>query len=187
MYGRLLGYTLFNGSDGGVNLTMSGLTTLSNFVGHSVPFPIITSIGRNSSSNCAVGLNATQYEITPYEFGSWDNGTHAFVQTAYVGTNLTNGTAKGQECKTGLDNLGFVTGTTSDYFAGVCDPQQVPNGTFTPLVDALQVWNRLTMVWRSITYTSLHRLYSSTRSARPEMSSSLRTQIRSLAPRTQPL
>ncbi|KAK5125263.1 hypothetical protein LTR85_000939 [Meristemomyces frigidus] len=138
VYGRSLGYNMFNGTDGGVNLTMSGLTSLSNFAGHSAPFPIVTSIGRDPTSSCSVGFNGTQYEISPYEFGSWDIGTNAFVQTAYLGTNLTNGIANTNQCTTGLDNLGFITGTSSDVYAGVCDPQEVPNGTLTAVADALQ-------------------------------------------------
>jgi len=41
-YGRLLSYQLLYGNDGGVKDTLSGLTGLSNFTSHNVPYPIIT-------------------------------------------------------------------------------------------------------------------------------------------------
>ncbi|KAK4540881.1 hypothetical protein LTR36_008823 [Oleoguttula mirabilis] len=138
VYGRLLGYNLFNSSDGGVDHTMSGLTSMSNFSSHSVPYPILTSIGTDSNSTCTVSLNATQFEFSPYEFGSWDSGTNAFVQTAYLSSNLTNGMAISKKCTTGLDNLGFITGTSSDFFAGACDSQFVPTGMLNALAAALQ-------------------------------------------------
>lgn len=41
-WGRLLSYQFLYGSDGGVNDRLSGLTALSNFTSHNVPYPVIT-------------------------------------------------------------------------------------------------------------------------------------------------
>ncbi|TKA69993.1 hypothetical protein B0A55_08844 [Friedmanniomyces simplex] len=139
IYGRLLGYNLFPGPDGGVALTMSGLTSSANFTGHKVPYPIITSTGTNASSsgNCTEPPDATQYEYTPHEFGSWDKGVNSFVQMSYLGSNLTNGMVHGK-CASGFDNLGFVTASTSNVFGFLCDPLYSSAGDFASLADALQ-------------------------------------------------
>jgi len=117
-YGRLLSYQFLEGPDGGVADTLSGLTTLSKFTAHNVPFPIITALGVNTfEGKCGPALNATQYEFTPYEFGSWDTGVRAFTQTKYLGTNLTHGKpAISHSCIANFDNLGYVLGTSSNLF-----------------------------------------------------------------------
>ncbi|KAL1305897.1 hypothetical protein AAFC00_004042 [Neodothiora populina] len=121
VYGRLLGYQLLKGADGGVATTLSDVTGFSNFTSHNVPYPIITSRGL-LQGQCTVVPEATQYEFTPYEFGSWDSGVHAFVETAYLGSSLSNGlpTAAGV-CISNYDNLGYIAGTSSDVFNSLCD------------------------------------------------------------------
>jgi len=118
LYGRLLGYNLFPSPDGGAALTISGFTNSANFTAHRVPYPILTSIGTEASSHghCTASPNATQYEYTPHEFGSWDRGVDSFVQVAYMGSTLTNGTTKTGQCTTGFDKLDFVTASTSNVF-----------------------------------------------------------------------
>lgn len=120
-YGRLLSYQLLFGNDGGVSDRMSDLAHSPNFTDHNVPFPIITSIGV-SPGECAPMNNGTQYEFTPYEFGSWETGISAFVQTKYLGSKLSNGVPVTEDtCVIHYDNLGYVFGTSSDIFAGVCE------------------------------------------------------------------
>ncbi|KAK3637047.1 hypothetical protein LTR56_013618 [Elasticomyces elasticus] len=141
IYGRLLGYNLFPGPDGGAALTMSGLTTFSNFTAHRVPYPIITSIGTNASSsgNCSAPPDAIQYEYTPHEFGSWDKGADSFVQMAYLGSSLSNGVvAQGKRCTRGFDRLDFVTASTSNIFGFLCNPLYAGATAFAQLADALQ-------------------------------------------------
>ncbi|MCJ1355197.1 MAG: hypothetical protein MMC33_005188 [Icmadophila ericetorum] len=119
-WGRLLSYQLLQGSDGGVGDTVSGLTTLSNFTSHAVPYPIIVANGvKVFEDQCAPGPNATIYEIHPYEFGSWDAGVKAFMQTKYLGTSLNNGVVNGS-CYNNYDNLGYALGTSSNLFNEVC-------------------------------------------------------------------
>lgn len=54
-----------------------------------------------------------QYEISPYEFGSWSGRVQAFTPTKYLGTNLTAGQAFNETCVTGLDTAVFTSGLSS--------------------------------------------------------------------------
>lgn len=85
-YGRLLSYQLLYGNDGGVSDTLSGITTLSNFTSYNVPYPIITSLGvKTFEGQCVPGPNGTQYELHPYEFGSWDSVSYfAFAGSIFA-------------------------------------------------------------------------------------------------------
>jgi lysophospholipase len=99
-WGRFLSYQLLYGPDGGVSDTLSGITALSNFTSFSVPYPIITALGvKTFNGECLPGPNATQYELHPYEFGSWDSGVNAFTQTAYLGSRLSNGAPSNLTCE----------------------------------------------------------------------------------------
>ncbi|KAH0354269.1 lysophospholipase, partial [Aureobasidium melanogenum] len=124
VWGRLLSYQLLSTNsqdiptDGDVTKTFSSVVTSSNFTSHAVPFPIITARGVNNfDGECVPLSNGTQYEFTPYEFGSWDSNINAFTQTAYLGSKLTNGvpTTSGQ-CVKNYDNIGYVAGTSSALF-----------------------------------------------------------------------
>ncbi len=130
-YGRLLSYQLLLGADGGVTDRLSGISSLSNFTAHNVPYPIITSLGVEvTEGQCIPPANGTQYELHPYEFGSWDAGVSAFTQTAYLGTNLTNGAPiTTGSCIMNYDNLGYVLGTSSDLFDEACVPVPATNDT----------------------------------------------------------
>ncbi|GAB7339794.1 hypothetical protein MBLNU457_6343t1 [Dothideomycetes sp. NU457] len=120
-YGRLLSYQLLLGPLGGVSTTMSGLAQADNFTNHNVPFPIITSIYVDPDQ-CDPMNNNTQFEFTPYEFGSWETGVKAFTQTEYLGSELSNGMpVTPNTCITNYDNLGYVLGTSSDIWAGFCE------------------------------------------------------------------
>lgn len=116
-YGRLLGYQFINSNDGGVSTTFSSMAEKSNLAQFNAPFPIITSLGIQFGS-CSPTLNATQYEFTPYESGSWDQGVNAFTQTKYLGTNLTNGLPTDpKSCTSNYDNLAYIAGTSSSIFS----------------------------------------------------------------------
>lgn len=45
VWGRLLSFQLLQGTNGGVDTTLSGVAALSNFTSYAVPFPVITSLG----------------------------------------------------------------------------------------------------------------------------------------------
>ena len=140
-WGRLLSYQLLYGADGGVSDTLSGLTTLSNFTSYNVPYPIITALGvKTFDGECLPGPNATQYELHPYEFGSWDSGVSAFTQTAYLGSALSDGKPVNGTCIKNYDNLGYCLGTSSNLFNEACAPIPIINTTsnsFTGLAEDL--------------------------------------------------
>ncbi|KAL9093527.1 MAG: hypothetical protein Q9165_003922 [Trypethelium subeluteriae] len=137
-YGRLLSYQLLLGTDGGVSDTLHGLTSNSNFTSYSVPYPIITSIGLNTDAGqCTPSSNGTQYELHPYEFGSWDLGVGAFIQTQYLGTSAVNGSPSNGTCHTNYDNLGYVLGTSSNLFNEVCISDPTLSGLSSNLTTAL--------------------------------------------------
>lgn len=92
-YGRLLSYQLLYGEDSGDDIRLSSLTSFSNFTSFNVPYPIFTALGVDNSSQgqCVPTITATQYEFSPYEYGSWDKGVSAFASTKYMGSDMSNG------------------------------------------------------------------------------------------------
>lgn len=64
----------------------------------------------------AIYWNSTVFEINPLEFGSHDPQLFSFTKTRWVGTNLTDGRPQEDKCVRGLDNAGFVLGTSSSLF-----------------------------------------------------------------------
>ncbi|MCJ1407614.1 hypothetical protein MMC19_001685 [Ptychographa xylographoides] len=127
-WGRLLSYQLLYGFDGGVIDTLSGITSESNFTSFNIPYPIITSLAvKTFEGQCLPGPNATQMELHPYEFGSWDAQLSAFTQTKYLGTSLSNGVPVNKACIVNYDNLGYVLGTSSNLFNEACEV--IPSAT----------------------------------------------------------
>lgn len=105
--------------------------------------PIFTALGVDTADGqCLPGPNATQYEFTPYEFGSWDDGIAAFTQIQYLGSSLTNGapTVPGK-CVTGYDNQGYVLGTSSSLFNEGCasspSDDTLPSAALTSALEGL--------------------------------------------------
>lgn len=138
-WGRLLSYQFLYGPDGGVMDTLSGITSESNFTLHNVPYPIITALGvKTFQGECLPGPNATTYELTPYEFGSFDAGVSAFTPSQYLGSSLSNGvpTAPGS-CIVNYDNLGYALGTSSSLFNEVCVAPPSATNMTTGLTGAL--------------------------------------------------
>jgi lysophospholipase len=132
-WGRLLSCQLLSGPYGGVSTTLSSVSSLSSFTSYSVPFPVITSLGSKVwLGDCVPGPNATTYEFTPYEFGSWDSDVRAFTPTKYLGTPMSGGRATGK-CTTNYDNLGYILGTSSNLFNNVCFDVPVAENSSTNL------------------------------------------------------
>ena len=129
-WGRLLSYGLLYGADGGVQDTISGIASSSNFTSYNAPYPVITALGVDRLINgvCIPQVNATQYEFHPYEFGSWDAGVDAFVVSEYLGTSFSDGQPEGS-CITHYDQLGYVLGTSSNVFGSICGPVPAENST----------------------------------------------------------
>ena len=128
-WGRLLSYGLLYGQEGGIDTTISEIATYSNFTSYNAPYPVITALGVNRFEGiCIPQPNATQYEFHPFEFGSWDQGVDAFVDSKYLGTHFSNGVPTGN-CIINFDNLGFILGTSSNVFGSVCGPVPAANTT----------------------------------------------------------
>lgn len=129
-WGRLLSYQLLYGNDGGVATRLSSITGFSNFTSYNVPYPIITGLGvKTFQGQCLPEPNATTYELTPYEFGSWDSGVSAFTPTQYLGTALSNGRPSNGTCIQNYDNLGYILGTSSTVFNEACASVPATNMT----------------------------------------------------------
>jgi lysophospholipase len=134
-WGRLLSYQLLNGPDGGVDTTLSSVVGLSNFTSHSVPYPVMLTLGvKTFNGECLPGPNATTYEFSPYEFGSWDSDVSAFTPTQYLGTSLSGGQpTTANSCVVNYDNLGYILGSASSLFNEVCAPVPPASNSTTDL------------------------------------------------------
>jgi lysophospholipase len=103
-----LGRQLINRTDGGPEVTFSSIVNNSNFQSNDMPFPLVVADGRRHGEYI-ISLNATLYEISPYEFGSWDERVNLFVPTQYVGSNLDNGKAAiNNTCVERFDNAAYT-------------------------------------------------------------------------------
>lgn len=113
------------GGQGASDVTLSDVASLSKFTSHSVPFPLMTASKITySTGECAPSPQEAIFEFNPYEFGSWSDDISAFVQTEYIGSNLTAGSpASDDECVTGFDNIDWVLGVSSNILEEfLCDP-----------------------------------------------------------------
>jgi len=130
VWGRDWAFQLIQAPNRGPNVTFSQITSTDAFKSFSLPFPIVTTI-QFDPGMCVPPLNASQYEFTPYSFGSWDIGIRAFTPTKFLGTRYNNGQvpANGQ-CVIGYDNAGFVLGTSS-YLFNEIECRLLPDGPLT--------------------------------------------------------
>lgn len=117
-WGRALSYHLLNNTvypEEGQAITFSDIQNVSTFADATYPFPIALTIGR-MENELMINSNATYYEISPYEFGSWQPGVRAFWPTEFMGTSVQNGEPTTPDCIAGYDNFGFVVGASSTLF-----------------------------------------------------------------------
>ncbi|KAJ4387370.1 hypothetical protein N0V93_007961 [Gnomoniopsis smithogilvyi] len=67
--------------------------------------------GRNSTN----GFNLTEYEVTPFEFGSWYGGrVQGFMPLEWLGSAMRKGTPSGRMCVTDFDRFTFLQGSTAN-------------------------------------------------------------------------
>lgn len=60
---------------------------------------------------------STVFEFNPFEMGSYDPTIYGFVPLRYLGTRFVNGRVPdGETCYRGLDNTGFIMGTSATVF-----------------------------------------------------------------------
>src|SRR5436190_11730940 len=103
-WGAALGRQLINRTDGGPDVTFSSIMNTSSFQSYIQPLPLIVMDSRRPNE-FIINLNSTIYEISPYEFGTWDQQVNLFVPSRYVGSNLTNASAtNGNVCVERFDN-----------------------------------------------------------------------------------
>ncbi|UNI19499.1 Lysophospholipase [Purpureocillium takamizusanense] len=115
-WGRALSYQLVNATDGGPAYTFSSIANDTDFSRALAPLPLIVALER-APGQLQVPANATVFEFNPWEMGSYDAGAAAFAPLKYVASNFSNGAIPRQgECIAGLDNAGFVMGTSSSLF-----------------------------------------------------------------------
>ncbi|KAH6683622.1 lysophospholipase [Plectosphaerella plurivora] len=115
-WGRALSYQLVNPVDGGPAYTFSSIADDSDFSQAQAPMPIIIALERQIGT-LQVPANATIFEFNPWEMGSYDPALAAFAPLKYIGSNFTNGSVPSDgECIAGVDNAGFVMGTSSSLF-----------------------------------------------------------------------
>lgn len=111
-WGRMLSYQIMSGSEGAVDFTMSDIGSSSSFSSFDTPFPIVTASKITpDSGECEPAADEAIYEFNPFEFGSWSDDISAFVQSEYLGSNITAGSAS--QCVTRFDNIDWVLGTSS--------------------------------------------------------------------------
>lgn len=117
-WGRALSYQLFDATDGDPAATFSSIAARSSFADGQIPMPLVVALER-PSGQIQIWENSTVFEFNPWEMGSYDPGNPAFAPLRYVGSSFINGTVspdKGGQCVAGVDNVGFVVGTSSSLF-----------------------------------------------------------------------
>jgi lysophospholipase len=116
IWGRALGYQMFNASNGGIAYTWSSIAETSAFQDGNYPMPMVVADGRNPGE-LVVGSNSTVYEFNPWEFGTFDPTIYGFVPLKYLGSRFVAGSLPDNEtCVGGFDNAGFIIGTSSTLF-----------------------------------------------------------------------
>lgn len=115
-WGRALSYQLINDTDGGPAYTWSSFAQDEQLTSGSIPLPMIVADGRDPGV-AIVSLNATNYEINPWEMGSFDPTVYGFAPTRYLASNFSAGEIpSGGSCVQGFDNAGYMMGTSSSLF-----------------------------------------------------------------------
>lgn len=114
-FGIITGYNFVGAPpDGGNGLLWSQITSQSSFQSFAAPYPIITITNADvEAGKCEPETGSAIWEISPDEFGSWDDTVHAFFPTEYMGTPGDR-VMSTTTCTAGFDNVGFVTATSSN-------------------------------------------------------------------------
>ncbi|KAH9917657.1 lysophospholipase [Epithele typhae] len=142
MWGRALAYHFLPGTPPGsfasnatsgnhaASVTFSSMTNLTVWKNHRVPFPLVV-INVNSPNahgtvfggNGTLPLQSVNYELNPFEFGSYEPQLASFVSLPYLGSTFSNGTPI--HCVNDFDNTGLMIGTSSCDF----NPLNVTNSS----------------------------------------------------------
>ena len=107
-----LGRQLINRTDGGPETTFSSVVNTTTFQSNDMPYPLIVFDSRRPNE-IIINTNSALYEISPYEFGTWDDRVNLFIPTQYVGSNLTNHSAMHDNtCVNRFDNAAYTANNT---------------------------------------------------------------------------
>ncbi|TIB92903.1 hypothetical protein E3Q18_01616 [Wallemia mellicola] len=132
-WGRALSYHLLAEPEEkfpgyGRNTTFSSaITGASTFQSHEMPYPIVLAVERQPNQ-LIIGQNASIWEMSPYEWGTFgplgggnaQDSPNGFIPIEWAGTSIVNDEVNTTDCVKGLDNFGFVIGSSATLFsAGV--------------------------------------------------------------------
>ncbi|KNF04207.1 hypothetical protein PSTG_02558 [Puccinia striiformis f. sp. tritici PST-78] len=129
LWGRVLSYHFLSGVDKssseffggnfsqGLGESFSGFVEFPSFKNYSQPYPIITTLplSRTNPGDFPNPPTSTQFEISPYEFGSYDPVLSSFISTKHLGTRMYSGKPM-ERCALNFDNAGFLMGVSSNLF-----------------------------------------------------------------------
>jgi len=115
-WGRALSRQFIDLDAGGPGVTWSSIALTQAYKDADFPFPIVVALGRNPGE-VLLSTNATVYEFTPLELGSFDPQLFTFTKLEFIGTEVARGVpVNTSACVRGFDNAGFVMGTSSSLF-----------------------------------------------------------------------
>ncbi|KIK67069.1 hypothetical protein GYMLUDRAFT_37109 [Collybiopsis luxurians FD-317 M1] len=108
----------------GAGQLWSNIPTIPAWQQYQTPFPILVTDSRPQGLNAttALTLEPTVYEITPFEFASYDPDLSAGVNLTFAGTPMTDKKPiNTSACVTGFDQAGFMMGTSASLFNQILD------------------------------------------------------------------
>ncbi|KIY70399.1 hypothetical protein CYLTODRAFT_347742 [Cylindrobasidium torrendii FP15055 ss-10] len=171
LWARALSYHMLNGttrdnffdSDNtahGAGQLWSGIVNVPAYHNHEAPFPIIVVDSRPDAESTGgnTSLNALVYEFSPLEFASYDPNLSAGMDLRYMGSTLNEGKPeKSDSCVQGLDETGFVFGTSSSLFNSIIDKGSegaekllgILGDVFSDILDKFQTRNKDVANWRN--------------------------------------
>lgn len=114
--GRSFSYQFVKGKDGGAAYTWSSTQDEPAFKNGEWPMPIAVADSR-LQGEALPHAGSTVFEFNPFEMGSYDPTIYGFIPLRYLGSRFDNGKVPEKEdCYHGLDNAGFIMGTSSSIF-----------------------------------------------------------------------
>jgi hypothetical protein len=109
----------------------SSIRLTQNFQAGAMPFPLLVTTSRVSeqmqlegNSTTVLPLSNTQFEITPFSFGSFDATLSARVPIEYLGTAMSNG-AVTNTCVNYFEAASFMMGSSASLFNSVQQDERV--------------------------------------------------------------
>ncbi|KAJ3744845.1 phospholipase B [Lentinula detonsa] len=110
----------FDTSSHGAGQLWSQIANADFFNNHQAPFPLVVldTNGTFDLTTESIPLDLPVYEVSPFEFASFDPHISAAAELSHIGTSLFEGVpVDNASCVTGFDQAGFVIGTSSNIFA----------------------------------------------------------------------